>query len=131
LTRADLIADLAASNPHLRVADVELIVTTIFDQIAAALERGERVELRRFGAFTVRQRGARMGRNPRSGEVVPVDEKTAPFFKAGKELRFRLNRDGMKRRTSSVETAAPPLSPEDQNPATPSKPARALLLHHW
>ena len=89
------------------------------------------MQMRGFGTFTVRRRNARMGRNPRSGEVVPVDEKTAPFFKAGKELRFRLNRDGMKRRTSSVGTAAPPLSREDQNPATPSKSARALLLHHW
>ena len=83
LTRSELIAELAASNPHLRVADVELIVTTIFDQITAALARGGRVELRGFGAFT----------------VVSVNEKTKPFFKAGKELRGRLNHGGIKRRT--------------------------------
>jgi integration host factor subunit beta len=99
LTRSDLIAELAASHPHLRVADVELIVATIFDQITGALARGERVELRGFGVFTVKQRNARIGRNPRTGEVVPVDERAVPFFKAGKELRGRLNRVGMKHRT--------------------------------
>jgi integration host factor subunit beta len=98
LTRSDLIAELAASHPHLRVADVELIVATIFDQITGALARGERVELRGFGAFTVRQRNARIGRNPRTGVVVTVDEKAVPFFKVGKELRDRLNRGGTKRR---------------------------------
>jgi integration host factor subunit beta len=98
LTRSDLIAELAASHPHLRVADVELIVATIFDQISGALARGERVELRGFGAFTVKQRSARLGRNPRTGEEVQVDEKAVPFFKTGKELRDRLNRGGMRRR---------------------------------
>jgi len=92
LTRAELITELAATNRHLRVADVELIVATIFDQISAALARGERVELRGFGAFTVKQRNARLGHNPRTGEVVAVGEKARPFFKAGKELRGRLNR---------------------------------------
>ena len=71
--------------------EVELIVTTIFDQITAALARGGRVELRGFGAFTVKRRNTRMGHNPRAGEEVPVDAKAAPFFKAGKELRDRLN----------------------------------------
>ena len=99
MTRSDLIADIAASNPHLRVADVELIVATIFDQITDALAGGGRVELRGFGAFTVKRRNARMGRNPRTGEAVPVDEKTVPFFKAGKELRDRLNRVGAKQRS--------------------------------
>ena len=92
MTRAELIADLAASHPHLRVADVELIVATIFDHITAALARGARVELRGFGAFRVKRRDAHIGRNPRSGEEVSVDAKTMPFFKAGKELRYRLNR---------------------------------------
>jgi integration host factor subunit beta len=92
VTRSDLIAELAASNPHLRHADVELIVATIFDQITDALARGERVELRGFGAFTVKQRNARLGHNPRTGEPVSVKEKTVPFFKTGKELRDRLNR---------------------------------------
>ena len=91
VTRLDLIAELAASNPHLRQADVELIVATVFDQITAALARGDRVELRGFGAFTVKQRNARIGHNPRTRETVPVDEKTVPFFRASNVLRARLN----------------------------------------
>ncbi len=91
MTKSELIAGLAADNPHLRGADVEVIVATIFDQITEALARGERVELRGFGAFTTKHRDARTGRNPRTGEAVPVDEKSVPFFKAGKELRERVN----------------------------------------
>ena len=92
MTKSELIAELANANPHLRGSDVELIVSTIFEQITAALARGDRVELRGFGAFTVKRREARSGRNPRTGESVPVDEKAVPFFKAGKELRQRVNR---------------------------------------
>ena len=92
MTKSELIAELAGTNQHLRANDVELIVATIFDEITAALARGERVELRGFGAFTVKRRNARTGRNPRTGEAVPVDEKAVPFFKAGKELRERVNR---------------------------------------
>ena len=99
MTRAELIAELAASIPHLRPADAELIVATVFDQITAALARGERVELRGFGAFTVKQRNARVGRNPRTGVTVQVDDKTVPYFKAGLEMLRRLNGDGVKRRT--------------------------------
>jgi integration host factor subunit beta len=96
VTRSDLIAELAASNPHLRRADIELIVTTIFDQITAALAHGGRAELRGFGAFTVKRRNPRIGRNPLTGEKVSVPEKAMPFFKAGKELRVRVNRGGIK-----------------------------------
>ncbi len=92
MTRSELIAELSSSNPHLRAQDVELIVATVFDEISAALTRGERVELRGFGAFTIKRRDARTGRNPRTGEAVPVEEKAVPFFKAGKELRERVNR---------------------------------------
>ena len=92
MTKSELIAELAASNAHLRSADVELIVGTIFDEITTALARGERVELRGFGAFSVKRRPARTGRNPRTGAAVPVGEKAVPFFKAGKELRERVNR---------------------------------------
>jgi integration host factor subunit beta len=92
VTRSDLIAELAASNPHLLAADVELIVTTIFDQITGALARGGRVELRGFGAFGVKRRDARIGRNPRTGELVSVPEKPTLFFKTGRKLRVRLNR---------------------------------------
>jgi integration host factor subunit beta len=92
MTKSELTADLAAANPHLTGRDVELIVATVFDEITGALARGERVELRGFGAFTVKHRNARTGRNPRTGEAVPVDEKAVPFFKAGKELRERVNK---------------------------------------
>jgi integration host factor subunit beta len=92
MTKSELIAELAAANPHLLARDMEVIVGTIFDEISAALSRGERVELRGFGAFTVKRRDARTGRNPRTGEAVPVEEKAVPFFKAGKELRERVNK---------------------------------------
>lgn len=91
MTKSELITELSAANPHLLGRDVEVIVATIFNEITAALARGERVELRGFGAFTVKHRDARTGRNPRTGEAVNVDEKAVPFFKAGKELRERVN----------------------------------------
>ena len=91
MTKSELIASLASANPHLRLQDVERIVATIFDEISAALARGDRVELRGFGAFSPRQRDARTGRNPRTGEAVPVDDKAVPYFKPGKELRERVN----------------------------------------
>ncbi len=92
MTKSELITELSAANPHLLGRDVETIVATIFNEITAALARGERVELRGFGAFTVKRRDARTGRNPRTGVAVAVDEKAVPFFKAGKELRERVNR---------------------------------------
>lgn len=91
MTKSELIARLAEANPHLYQRDVERIVTTIFDEIATALARGDRVELRGFGAFSVKRRDARSGRNPRTGEQVDVTEKAVPFFKTGKQLRERLN----------------------------------------
>jgi integration host factor subunit beta len=97
MTRAELIAELAASNPHLRQTDVELIVLTIFDEITGALARGQRVELRGFGSFTVKQRNARVGRNPRTGEEVPVDEKVVPHFRTSQLLHKRLNRSRPRR----------------------------------
>ncbi|MCZ6720372.1 MAG: HU family DNA-binding protein, partial [Proteobacteria bacterium] len=75
----------------LKLQDAERIVGTVFGEISSALSRGDRVELRGFGAFSVRERAARMGRNPRTGEAVQVDRKFLPFFKTGKELRERLN----------------------------------------
>tara|TARA_B100000315_G_scaffold168434_1_gene156950 strand:- start:9951 stop:10271 length:321 start_codon:yes stop_codon:yes gene_type:complete len=91
MTKSELIAYLAEENPHLYQRDVERIVTTIFDEIASALSRGDRVELRGFGAFSVKQRDARIGRNPRTGEAVQVDAKRVPYFKTGKQLRDKLN----------------------------------------
>ena len=91
MTRSQLIMQLAEQNPHLYHRDVERIVSTIFEEISVALARGERVELRGFGAFSVKQRAARVGRNPRTGEAVQVASKRLPYFKTGKELRERLN----------------------------------------
>ena len=94
MTKSELIARLAAKNPHLYQRDVERIVATVFDEISKALARGDRVELRGFGAFSVKRRDARTGRNPRTGDSVQVAEKHIPFFKTGKQLRDRLNQPG-------------------------------------
>jgi integration host factor subunit beta len=94
MIKSELIQRLAAKNPHLYQRDVERIVSTIFDEISTALSHGDRVELRGFGAFSVKRRPARVGRNPRTGESVQVPEKCVPFFKAGKELRESLNTEG-------------------------------------
>lgn len=91
MIKSELVTLLADANPHLYQRDVERIVNTIFDEITHALTRGERVELRGFGAFSVKKRPARVGRNPRTGEPVEVAEKHVPFFKTGKELRDNLN----------------------------------------
>lgn len=91
MTKSELIQIIAERNPHLYHRDVERIVATVFDEVGEALSRGDRVELRGFGAFSVKRRGARVGRNPRTGDAVPVSEKYIPFFKTGKQLRDRLN----------------------------------------
>jgi len=91
MTKSELIARLARKHPHLYQRDIERIVSTIFEEIAGALEEGRRVELRGFGAFSVKRRDARTGRNPRTGEAVDVDAKFIPFFKTGKQLRERIN----------------------------------------
>lgn len=91
MTKSELIMRLAEANPHLYQRDVERIVSAIFDEISDALASGDRVELRGFGAFSVKKRDARVGRNPRTGDSVPVQEKFVPFFKTGKQLRDRIN----------------------------------------
>lgn len=91
MIRSELIQKIADENPHLYQRDVERIVNTIFDEITLAMSKGDRVELRGFGAFSVKKRDSRIGRNPRTGETVPVAEKHVPFFKTGKLLRDRLN----------------------------------------
>jgi integration host factor subunit beta len=90
--KSELIQKLAEENPHLFQRDIENIVDAILDQVGDALARGDRVELRGFGAFSVKNRPARVGRNPRTGEKVAVEEKFVPQFKAGKEIRERLNK---------------------------------------
>lgn len=91
MIRSELIQKIADENPHLSQRNIEKIVGTVFDEIIGAMSRGDRVELRGFGAFSVKRRDARQGRNPRTGEMVEVDEKHVPFFKTGKLLRDRLN----------------------------------------
>ena len=91
MIRSELIQKIADENPHLTLRHVERIVNTVFEEIIDALAKGDRVELRGFGAFSVKSRDARVGRNPRTGEAVQVDNKKVPFFKTGKLLRDRLN----------------------------------------
>lgn len=91
MIRSELIQKISEENPHLFQRDVERIVNTVFEEVIGAMARGDRVELRGFGAFSVKKRDARTGRNPRTGDAVSVDEKAVPFFKTGKLLRDRLN----------------------------------------
>ena len=91
MIKSELVQKLAEQNPHLYHRAVERIVSTVFDEITDALVRGDRVELRGFGAFSVKHRPERTGRNPRTGDAVHVPAKAVPFFKTGKELRERLN----------------------------------------
>lgn len=94
MIKSELVTRLAARNPHLFQREIESVVNVVFDEMTTALKEGNRVELRGFGAFSVRHRDARTGRNPRTGEPVEVGAKVAPFFRSGKELRARINKDG-------------------------------------
>ena len=91
MLRSELVARIAAQYPHLTQSEADRIVRTIFESITKKLAEGGRVEIRGFGAFSVRHRDARRGRNPRTGETVPVDAKSAPYFRASKALHDRLN----------------------------------------
>jgi integration host factor subunit beta len=93
MIKSELIQRISQKNPHLYQRDVERIINTVFDKIVEALGNGDRVELRGFGAFSVKERQSREGRNPRTGAAVEVEAKRVPFFKTGKELRERLNKD--------------------------------------
>jgi integration host factor subunit beta len=115
--KSELITKIAATNAHLLHRDVEKIINVVFDEIVDALARGERVELRGFGAFTVKHRTARQGRNPRTGDSVSVDEKFVPFFKTGKELREKLN-EATKAAAKAAKAAA-------KSAAAPAKAPKA------
>ncbi|MHC8509030.1 MAG: integration host factor subunit beta [Rhodospirillales bacterium] len=91
MTKSELIARLAEANPKLFQREVERVVTTVFDEITNALAAGDRVEIRGFGAFSIKSRNSRVGRNPRTGEAVTVEQKFVPYFKTGKQLRDKLN----------------------------------------
>jgi integration host factor subunit beta len=105
MIKSDLVLKIAEQNPHLYQRDVENIVNAILDTIADALARGDRVELRGFGAFSVKRRDARTARNPRTGETISVSEKVIPVFKTGKEMRVRLNQAAPKAPPNSPETS--------------------------
>lgn len=96
MIKSELIQKIAQSNPHLYHRDVERIINTVLNEVIKALSDGDRVELRGFGAFSVKEREARVGRNPRTGSAVAVSAKRVPFFKTGKELRERLNQNQAK-----------------------------------
>ena len=93
MTKSELIAQLAMENPHLRQQDVEAIVATIFEEITAALSRGDRVELRGFGAFSVKRRDPRQGRNPRTGELIPIEARRVATFHASHKLKAVIQGD--------------------------------------
>jgi integration host factor subunit beta len=92
MIKSDLVQRVANQNPYLYQRDVENIINAVLNEIVSAMARGDRVELRGFGAFSVKIRQGRRGRNPRTGSIVPVREKVVPFFKTGKEMRERLNK---------------------------------------
>ena len=91
MTKSDLILKITEKNKFLLQKDVQKVIDTFFGRISDSLENGNRIELRGFGAFGVKNRSARIARNPRTGEAVQVDEKFIPRFKTGKELRLKLN----------------------------------------
>ena len=93
MIKSELVQKLCDDHPDLTLKEVERVVSAFFDSIIEQLQSGGRVELRGFGAFSVKHRPARAGRNPRTGAHVPVDQKSVPFFKTGKEMRERLNRE--------------------------------------
>lgn len=105
MIKSELVLKIAEQNPHLYQRDVENIVNAILNEITDALRRGDRVELRGFGAFSVKRREARIGRNPRTGAQVSVAEKVVPYFKTGKEMRVRLNRKPAAARVSKAKPA--------------------------
>ena len=90
MTKSELIQRLAKRYPHLYQRDIEVLVNTMFNEISNALSQGNRVELRGFGAFSVRKREARAARNPKNGAMVSVDQRHAIYFRTGKELRERI-----------------------------------------
>ncbi|MFM7202779.1 MAG: integration host factor subunit beta [Myxococcota bacterium] len=93
MTKSDLVEKIAEKNRNISKKDIEIIVNTIFESMRNSLIRGERIEIRGFGSFTVKSRNAREGRNPKTGEVVHITQKRVPYFKVGKELRERVNMD--------------------------------------
>lgn len=93
MTKSELIEAVAAKVTNFSRKDVEIIVETLFESMANSLAQGDKVEIRGFGSFKIKERDGRQGRNPKSGENIFIDAKKVPFFKAGKEIRERINED--------------------------------------
>ncbi|WP_370931469.1 integration host factor subunit beta [Bartonella sp. DGB1] len=93
MLKSELITKISAKHPHLKKNEVELIINTMFNEIRQSLINGHRVELRRFGSFDIKKKPARIGRNPKTGEIIHIKERYAPFFKMGKALKDRLNEE--------------------------------------
>ena len=131
MIKSELIEKVALANPHLFQRDVELIVNVIFDEIVGALAQGKRVELRGFGAFSVKERPARTGRNPRTGEQVHVEAKVVPFFKTGKELRLRMNKhsetNNVVKSAANAKTKANSKASKSSSKASSSKAGTATV----
>jgi integration host factor subunit beta len=105
MIKSELVQRLCEQNPHMYQRDIEKVVNAILDTIAAALAQGGRAEIRGFGSFGVKQRDARTGRNPRTGEAVSISERVVPVFKAGKEMRQRLNASPKRTKRKPVASA--------------------------
>ena len=93
MIKSELVLKITDKYPELYQRDADLIVNTIFNEISEALARGDRVEIRGFGSFNTKETQARVARNPKSGQKVPVQEKLKPVFRAGKELKLRINQE--------------------------------------
>ena len=139
MIKSELVQRIASQNPHLYQRDVENIVNAILGEITAAMSKGDRVELRGFGAFSVKHRPARTGRNPRTGAHVSVEQKSVPFFKTGKEMRERLNKDGAADRRAAELGARfvvtppsswPGIAVEERRPKGRLRPGHLRLWNH-
>lgn len=91
MTKSELIEAVSTKVTNFSRKDIEIIVDTLFDSMCASLSKGDKVEIRGFGSFKIKERDGRQGRNPKSGENIFIESKKVPFFKAGKEIRERIN----------------------------------------
>lgn len=117
MTKAELVEDVARAA-ELTKKDAERLVEIVFESIIDTLNSGEKIELRGFGSFRVRERGARRGRNPKTGDPVNIPAKRVPYFKPGKELKELINEDQAPAASASAETPAPASTDDEQNPSS-------------
>lgn len=117
MTKRDLIEEVARHYPRFSRRDAEVMVNAVFDSMTATLSKPERIEIRGFGSFVVKERPARKGRNPRTGEIVTVPAKKVPLFKVGRELRLRVDGQPMDARAAAKNTPPPPMDEPAARPA--------------